>query len=304
VYDVIIIGAGPAGLTAGIYASHFKLKTLIVGKMPGGYISESYEIKNYPGFKSIKGHELTQKLVEHAIASGAELKTGVVVTKVRKLKNKFEVITSSGKRYDGKALILAYGLKRRKLNVPGEDKFLGKGVSYCAVCDAIFFRNKIVGVVGGANSAVTGALQLAEVAKKVYIIYRRDKLRADPVWVERALKNPKIEVIYNTNVVEIKGKERVEYVILDNPYKGNKKLKLNGLFIEIGFVPDMSLAEQLGVAIDENGFIKINQDCSTNVEGVFAAGDLTNGSNNIKQIITAASEGAIAAISVYSYLRR
>lgn len=302
-YDVIIIGAGPAGLTAGIYASRFKLKTLIVGKMPGGYVSESHKIENYPGFKSIKGYELTQKLVEHATSSGVELKTEVVM-KIRKLEDGFEITTSSGKKYDGKALILAYGLRRRKLNIPGEDKFLGKGVSYCTVCDATFFRDKTVGVVGGANSAVTGALQLAEVAKKVYLIYRRDKLRADPVLVERVLKNPKIEVIYNTNIIEVGGKKKLEYVILDNPYKRSKRLRLDGIFIEIGFVPDMFLAEQLGIAKDENGFVKINQDCSTNVKGVFAAGDLTNGSNNIKQIITAASEGAIAAISVYSYLRR
>ena len=303
-YDVIIVGMGPAGLSAAVYASRFKLKPLVIGKLPGGLVSESYKVENYLGFPSITGAELANKFVSHAKSFGVEMKEGQEVVEIKKIDDVFEVKTNWGQTFKGKTILLAHGLKRRKLGIPGEDEFLGRGVSYCAVCDAFFFRDMVTAVVGGSDSAVTGALQLADVAKKVYIIYRRDKLRALPVWVERALSNPKIEVIYNTNVVEVGGKDKVEYVILDKPYKGSTKLEVDGLFIEIGFEPDLTLIKQLGVETDENGFVKINQDCSTNVEGVWAAGDITNGSNNLRQIITAAAEGAIAAESIYLYLKK
>ncbi len=304
VYDVIVVGAGPAGLTAAIYASRLKLKTLVIGAVPGGLVTEAYIVENYPGFKSIRGFELASRIVEHAKECGAEILEGQRVVKARRLDGLFEVETDWGEAYRSRALILAYGLRRRKLGVPGEEKLAGRGVSYCAVCDAPLFKGKVVAVIGGSDSAVTGALQLAEVAEKVYIIYRRGKLRAEPAWVERALGNPKIEVIYNTKVVEIVGEEKLDYVILDSPYKGSRELKLDGLFVEIGFEPDPTLARQLGVELDEEGLIKIKPDCSTSIPGVFAAGDATTGSNKLRQIVTSAAEGAIAAESVYLYLAR
>jgi len=305
-YDVIIIGGGPAGLSAAVYASRFKMKTLLITPVIGGNVNEAFLIENYLGFKSIQGGELAQKFAEHASAYGAEIKTGERVVKIEKANGYFTITTDIGNIYDGKTLILATGLKKRKLGIPGEEEFKGKGVSYCAVCDAFFFRDKVVAVIGGGASAITGALKLAEVAKKVYVIYRRGKenLRAEPIWIERALSNPKIEFIFHTNVKEIRGNESVNCVILDNPYKGNDTLDVEGVFIEIGSIPDLNLPKQVGLETDEDGTIKVNEDCSTNVEGVFAAGDITTGSNRVRQIITAAAEGAIAAISVFMYLKR
>jgi len=305
-YDVIIIGGGAAGLSAAVYTTRFKLKTLIIANIPGGLVSEAYKVENYLGFISIPGHELVEKFLKHAKAFGAEMIQGRKVVKIEKIKDGFKVTTGSKESYEGKTLILAHGLKRRKLNVPGEKELSGKGVSYCVACDAFLFRDKVVAVIGGGNSAVTGALQSSELAKKVYIIYRRNKLRADPIWIEKVLSKPNIEVIYKTNVVEIKGKDNLEQVVLDNVYnvyKGSKTLDLDGLFIEIGFIPDNSLSNQIGIETDEKGLIKIRQDCSTNINGVFAAGDATNGSNNIEQIVTATAEGTIAAFSVYFYLK-
>jgi len=303
-YDILIIGAGPAGLTASIYASRYKLKNLVVGKLPGGLTTEAYRIENYPGFKSISGRELSQLLLDHARSFGAEIREGRSVISVKKRKNGFEITTDWKEKFQGRTLILAYGTKRRELNIPGEKEYLGKGVSVCATCDAMFFKDKTVAVIGGSDSAVMGAIQLAEFAKKVYIVYRRNKLRGEPIWVERVLKNPKIEVIYNTNITEIKGDNLVSSVILDNPYNGKKVLPVDGVFIEIGFEPDTTLARQLGVITDEKGFIKINPDCSTNIEGVYAAGDITNGSNGLRQIVTAAAEAAIAVNSIYFYLKK
>jgi len=302
-YDVIIVGGGPAGLSATVYTTRFKLKTLVITDILGGLISEAYKVENYLGFVSTSGHELVKKFVQHAKAFGAEIVEGQRVIKIERIKDGFKVITDSKESYEGKTLILAHGLKKRKLNISGEKELAGKGVSYCVACDAFLFKDKIAAVIGGSNSAVTGALQLSELAKKVYIIYRRNKLRADPIWIERASSEPNIEIIYNTNLVEIKGKDKLEHLILDNAYKGSNILDLDGLFIEIGFVPDTSLPDHIGVETDEKGLIKIKKDCSTNIKGVYAAGDATNGSNSIEQVITATAEGTIAAFSIYFYLK-
>jgi thioredoxin reductase (NADPH) len=302
-YDVIIVGGGAAGLSAAVYTTRFKLKTLVITDISGGLISEAYKVENYLGFVSIPGHELVKKFVQHAKAFGAEMVEGQKVIKIERIKDGFKVITDSKESYEGKTLILAHGLKRRKLNIPGEKELAGKGVSYCVACDAFLFRDKVAAVIGGSNSAVTGALQLSELAKKVYLIYRRNKLRAEPIWIERASSEPNIEIIYNTNLVEIKGKDKLEHVVLDNAYKGSKILDLDGLFVEVGFVPDTSLPDQIDVETDEKGLIKIKEDCSTNIKGVYAAGDATNGSNNIEQVVTATAEGTIAAFSIYFYLK-
>ncbi len=301
-YDLIIIGAGAAGLTASIYASRYKVRHLVLGKVSGGLTLEAHKVENYPGYKSISGMELMQKFQEHAKSLGAKIEQDEIVNIERKNKD-FGITTSQDKKYQTKTLILALGTKRRKLNIPGEKELLGKGVSYCAVCDAIFYKDKIVAVIGGSNAAAMSALVLVEHAKQVYIIYRREKLRAEPVMVDKVETNPKIEIIYSTNVLEAKGKNKLEEIVLDREYKGSKKLKLDGIFVEIGSTPAISLTRKLGVEVDQENCIKVDTYQATNVPGVFAAGDITSGLAKLRQIVTAAAEGAVAATSVYEYLK-
>lgn len=301
-YDLIIIGSGPAGLSASIYASRYKINHLVIGKAPGGLMTEASKIENYPGFKSISGIELMKKFQEHAQSFGVKIEQDEVI-KIEKENKSFKITTSQGKKYQTKTIILALGTERRKLNIPGEKKFLGKGVSYCAVCDAMFYKDKIVAVVGGSDAAAMSALLLSEQAKKVYLIYRKSKLRAEPIIVERTEKNPKIEIIYQTNIKEIKGKDKLEKVVLDKQYRGSSELKLDGLFVEIGSIPAAALAQGIGVEIDEQNCIKIDSSGATNIPGIFAAGDITSGLAKLRQIVTAAAEGAVAATSVYNYLK-
>ena len=300
-YDLIIIGGGPAGLTASVYASRYRLKHLVFSAEPGGQLNEIHEIENYPGFVSISGFDLAQKMIEQVRNLGADIKMESIID-IKKMNGDFRVAASENK-YTAKNILLTIGTEYRKMNIPGEEKFKGKGVSYCATCDAAFFRGKIVSVIGGANSAAMAALLLAEYASKVYLIYRKEKLRCDPAFKEKIDASDKITVIYRTNILEIKGKDFVEKVILDNPYEDKTYLDLQGVFIEIGSEPRDEIIKNLGVETDEQGFIKVNPDQSTNVPGVYAAGDVTTGSDKVRQIITAAAEGAVAAGSVYKKLQ-
>lgn len=308
--DLIIIGAGPAGLTASIYASRYKLNHLVVGNIFDGAITKAHLVENWPGEKSIKGYDLIMKFYEHAKSMGAEvIQENIVEVKTgngcsSSLRGHFIIKTENNSNYKSKSLLVALGAKSKKLNIPGEDKFLGSGVSYCAVCDGTFFKNKIVGVVGGSNSAAMAAIMLSEHANKVFLIYRGQFLRCEPVVAEKLEKNCKVKIIYNTNVITIGGEKKVEFIELDNEYEGKRTLRLDGLFIEAGSVPFVSLIKKLGVKTDQDEFIIINQSGATNIDGVYAAGDITNGSNGLRQIITAASEGAIAAASIYKYLRK
>ncbi|MGB9706877.1 MAG: NAD(P)/FAD-dependent oxidoreductase [Microgenomates group bacterium] len=325
IYDLIIIGAGPAGLTASIYASRYRIKHLVIGKELGGAMALAWVVENYPGFKRISGMELTKKMVEQAKELGGEIVNDEVVEiknlklKIKNDNVKFKIITASGREYKSRAVILATGTRRRELGVPGEKRYLGRGVSYCATCDAPFFRNKTVAVIGGANAAVMSASHLAEFAKKVYIIYRGKPLRAEPIWRERVEKNPKIEIIYETNVTEILGDGKTQManvksksqisklevvggIKLDKQYRGREYLPVDGVFIEIGGVPGAELVKPLGVEVDEKGFVKVGPDMATNVPGIFAAGDIANAAGKLQQIVTACSEGAIAATSVYKFL--
>lgn len=303
IYDLIIIGAGPAGLTASIYASRYKLKNLVLGKIFGGTITLAHKVENYPGFEEISGFELGQKMVNQARKLGAEI-LQEEVEKIEKDNNLFKVLTIGGKEFQTKTVVIAAGTQRRKLEVPGEEEYLGKGVSYCTSCDAPFYKDKIVALIGGSNAAVGGAVHTAEFAKKVFIIYRKNELRADPAWVAQASANPKIEVIYNTNVTEILGDgTRVVGVKLDNPYQGKEILPLDGVFVEIGGIPAGEFLNSLGVEKDENGLVKVNQNMETNIPGVFAAGDVTTHSLVMSQVIVACADGAIAAQSAYKYLK-
>lgn len=305
-YDLIIIGAGPAGLTASIYASRYKIKHLLIGQPFKSQIFEAHLIENYPGFLSISGVELIQKFVEQVKSYKTEiLEEEVIEIKKEKVKSKniFEVKTRTGKIYKTKSLIISLGTEKRRLALLGEKEFLGKGISYCAVCDAPFFKNKITAVIGGSDAALNSALLLANYAKKVYLIYRKKEFRGEKILQEKVKKEKKIISIFETNLIKIEGKNKLEKIILDKEFQGKKELKLDGLFIEIGSEPLSKLVKNLDVELDEQGLIKINSDGSTNVVGIFAAGDITTGSNKFRQIITACAEGAIAALGVYNYLK-
>jgi len=299
IYDVIIVGAGPAGLGSSIYASRYKLDHLVIGNEIGGQVVEASEIENWAGEISIPGKTLMQKFEHHACHLGAKIVQADVST-VLKTAQGFEVTTNLEK-YLSKFLILALGMKARKMNVSGEDKFIGKGVSYCATCDAMFFRNKDVVVVGGGDAAATAAIHLTEFANKVTLIYR-ESYKFEPAWEEQIKNNPKIEMIRCSKVVGIKGEEKVSSIVFDSA-EGRKELPTQGVFIEVGTTPGVAIAQNLGVTLDNQSYIIVDQTQATNVENVYAAGDVTTGSNKFRQIITAVAEGAVAAGSVYRKLK-
>lgn len=301
--DLIIIGAGPAGLVASIYASRYKIKHEVIGKTPGGLIMETDKIENWPGFKEISGAELAKRFKDHAESYGIKIKREEV-GKVSQIKGGFEAVTIRGNKYSSKTLLIASGTVRRRLNVEGEAEFSGKGVHYCAICDTPLFRNKTVAVVGGGNSAVGAANIAAEFAKKVYLIYREKELSARPYLIEDLKKQLKIEAISQTQVTEIRGDKMVTGLFLNKPFQGKKELKLDGVFVEIGLIPETKLAGQLGLDLDKSKHIIIKDDCSTSLKGVYAAGDVTSSSNRFRQIITAAAEGGIAVSNIYEYLKK
>lgn len=301
-YPLIVIGAGPAALTASIYASRYKVDHLIVGESPGGLAFEAHKICNFPTEQEIAGMEIVRKMQKHAESLDISLLLDKVIG-VDQKNEMFEVTTREGKNFSTEALLLAVGTKHRRLNLPNENRFLGKGVSYCATCDAMFYQGKIVAVVGGSDSANTASLYLAEVAKKVYQIYRKNRLRGETTWVNQITNNNKIEVIYSTTVVGLKGKEKLEKIILSVPYQGSKEINVDGLFVEIGTTPQKMLIEQLSLETDEKGYIKVGPDQKTSRPGVWAAGDITTASNNFHQIITACSEGAIASESIFKFIQ-
>ncbi len=294
VYDTIIIGAGPAGMTAAVYAARYKLKTLMISKDVGGIANLAHKIENWPGIISITGIELMQNFKQHVESLGVK----IIQDEVVKLSAGFEVTASSGKRFKSKTLILALGTVRRKLNVPGEDEFIGKGVSYCVICDCVFFKNKTVCVVGGSNSAAMAALLLADYAKKVYLMYRKEQLRAEPVLVDRLEKNKKIQVMYTTEIEKILGTKFVEKIVLSN----GKEMPMEGVFIEAGGIPSTDLAKELGVKLDEHSCIIVDSNMQTNVPGVYAAGDITN--TPLDQVVTACADGAKAAYTIFNSLKR
>lgn len=302
VSDLIIIGAGPAGLAASIYASRYKLEHLIFGAETGGQMNEIYDIENWPGDTRLSGHDLVARFVAHVENYGVQIKKESVGSIEKNEEGIFVVKTSQG-QYFSKALILAMGARFRKMKIPGEKEFTGRGVSYCATCDAGFFREKTVAVVGGGNSAAVVALELVDFAQQVYLISVEEKLSAEPAWLEKINNSPKIEMIRGTKVLEIKGEEKVEKIILDKAHEDKTFLSVDGVFIEVGTEPGVELALNMGVEIDAQSYIKVKEDMSTNVLGCFAAGDITTGSNKFRQVITAAAEGALAANGVYKKIK-
>jgi thioredoxin reductase (NADPH) len=291
-YDVVIIGAGPAGLTAAIYSARYKLKTLVIGQLAGGIASEAWEICNFPTYGRVKGFDLMQKMISQV----KELGVTVLNEEVKEIKK--NLVLTNKKEYSTKKIIIATGTQRKRLELPKEKEFLGKGISYCATCDGGFFKDKIAGVIGGSDAALTAALLLSRFAKKVYIIYRKEKFfRAEPAWVDEVKKEKKIEPIFNSEVAELIGEKKLEKVKLNT----GKEVVLDGLFIEIGSNPNSELAKKMGVKTKE-GYILTDERMRTNISGVFACGDVVE--SELKQIITACAQGAIAANCAYEEIQK
>ncbi len=300
-YDVVILGGGPAGLTAAIYASRYNLSTLVVAKSFGGTTNLAGEIENWPGFMG-SGMELMNKVREQAKNFGAEFLESEI-KEVKKTEEGFE-LNLDDKKVCGKTLIVALGTEHRKLNISGEQEFLGKGVSYCATCDGMFFKDKNVAVIGGADSAAKAALYLSGIAKNVYVVYRKTELRCEPIVLDKIRDVENITIYGNALPVEIKGEDKVEKMEVEQTpeLEGDVKkfdLDVDGVFIEIGATPATEVVKDLGLEI-EKGSIVTDKNACTSVEGVYAAGDVTN--NKLKQVVTAAGEGAIAARSAYDFL--
>ncbi|MFH1781807.1 MAG: thioredoxin-disulfide reductase [Patescibacteria group bacterium] len=300
-YDVIIVGGGPAGLTAALYTARRTLKTLVLAKDLGGQMATTTEIENYPGFDHIDGVSLALKMKEQIESFGAEFVLGDV-TKIEKTPEENFKVTYNDKTAEAKAVILGFGLTPRNLEVPGEEAFKGKGVTYCANCDAPLYKSKNVCVVGGGNSALDAADYLSKIASKTYLIHRRDKFRGEEVIINQIINNPDIEIIYDSVVKEIKGNRFVEGIIVENIKTGEQKeVKLNGVFVEVGRVAKSDYLEGF-IELNEEKQIKINQLGETNVPGVFAAGDIA--STPYKQIAIATGSAVVAALTAYTYLQK
>ena len=299
-YDVIIIGGGPAGMSAAIYAARARLKTLIIEKAGcGGQIAITDHLENYPGFETgINGFELAVKMQTQATTFGSEITYGEVIS--IDVNNKFKKVVLQDKEYETKTIIVASGANFKKLNVPGEQEFIGKGVSYCATCDGPFFRNKEIAVVGGGDSALQEALYLTKFATKVNLIHRRNEFRAAKILQEKVLANEKINIILDSVVEEINGTQMLESLKVKNVKDGNiKNLAVSGVFLFVGWQPNTKFLESSNIKL-ENGYIITNENMETNLDGVFACGDVRK--KQLRQVVTAAGDGAISAISAQHYI--
>ncbi len=299
-YDVAIVGGGPAGLSAAIYAARGGLKTVIFEKaLVGGQITVTAEVENYPGFEeSVSGFDIVEKMQKQAEKFDAEIKIEEV--KAIGLEGLCKIVETNKATYRVKSVIIATGAHPRKLAVPGEEKYTGRGVSYCATCDGALYRGKVVAVIGGGDSAVEEAMFLTKFASKVYIIHRRDQLRAVKILQERVFTNKKIEIIWDSVVQEIQGGDFVEKLLLYNKKtKKNSELPLDGVFIFVGIIPSSELVESR-VNFDDQNFIKTDETMHTEIPGVYAAGDVTH--KVLRQIVTAGSDGATAAFSAEKWI--
>ena len=304
-YDVVIIGAGPAGMCAGMYAGRAMLKTVVLERgFPGGELLNTELIEDYPGFEHILGHELAQKFADHAAKFGAEFKTGIVVESVRKLDNgSFETRTESGDLYISPAVIVTAGGTPIKLGVPGELEYAGKGVSYCAICDGAFFREQRIAVIGGGDAAVEESDFLTRYASKVYLIHRRNELRASKILQERLFANPKIEMVWDSVVDRVEGDEQglVTNLKLRDVNTGEQRdLSVTGMFVFIGFRPNTGIIAD-HVKHDDMGYLLTDANMQTSMRGLFAAGDVR--SQLTRQVTTAVGDATTAAIAAEKYLK-
>lgn len=300
-YDVIVIGSGPAGLTAGIYGRRAGLSTLVIegNYIQGGQILNTYEVDNYPGLPGIGGMDLADKMKDHMMAQGTDILrarvTGITV------EGDVKVVHTPKEEVRGKTVILAAGAVHRKLGVPGEEEFTGRGVSYCATCDGAFFRDKTVAVIGGGDVAVEDAIFLARACKKVYMIHRRDELRAAKSLQEALFHTPQVEICWNKTVSEIGGEQQVQWITVDSTTgEESVRLDVDGVFVAVGITPDTEFVKDL-VQLDKGGYIVAGEDGKTSVPGIYAAGDIRT--KPLRQIITAAADGANCITSVEEYLR-
>jgi len=299
IYDVAIIGAGPAGMTAAVYTSRANLSTVMIERgIPGGQMANTEEIENYPGYESILGPDLANKMLDHAKKFGAEYAYGDVKAIIDG--KEFKTVNLGSKEVKAKAIIIATGAKPRLLGAPGETELSGRGVSYCAVCDGAFFKEKELVVVGGGDSAVEEAIFLTKYASKVTIIHRRDELRAQKILQDRAYKNDKIEFIWDSTVEEIIGENRVEAVRIKNKKTGEEQnFPAQGAFIYVGMDPLTAPFVELGIT-NEAGYILTNDDMETKIAGIFAAGDVRE--KTLRQVVTATGDGSIAAMQAQHYI--
>lgn len=300
-YDVIIIGSGPAGLTAGIYGRRAGLSTLVIegNYIQGGQILNTYEVDNYPGLPGISGMDLADKMKDHMMAQGTDMLRARVIGIT--VEGDVKVVHTLKEEIRGKTVILAAGAVHRKLGVPGEEEFTGRGVSYCATCDGAFFRDKTVAVIGGGDVAVEDAIFLARACKKVYMIHRRDELRAAKSLQEALFHTPQVEMCWNKTVSEIGGEQQVQWITVDST-TGEESIRLDvdGVFVAVGITPDTEFVKDL-VQLDQGGYIVAGEDGKTSVPGIYAAGDIRT--KPLRQIITAAADGANCITSVEEYLR-
>lgn len=299
-YDVIIIGAGPAGMTAALYASRANLSVLLLDRgIYGGQMNNTAAIENYPGFKSVLGPDLAKDMYESATQFGAEYAYGSVESVEDR--GDVKIVTTDSDTFETKALVIGTGSEYRKLGVTGEDTYGGRGISYCAVCDGAFFRNKHVVVVGGGDSAIEEGTYLTQLADKVTVIHRRDQLRAQQILQDRAFANPKMEFVWNSNVTEIIGDDKkVTGVKVNNNKTGeDSEIAVDGVFIYVGINPITKPFSNLGIT-DENGWIETNDHMETKVPGIFAVGDVRK--KDLRQVATAVGEGGTAGQGVYTYI--
>ncbi len=304
-FDVVIIGSGPAGISASIYAKRAGLKALTLEQNPlsGGQVLNTYEVDNYPGLSGINGFDMGMKFREHADKLGCEFQNAAV-SRVRKVsvgeESGFILETSEGEIFT-RTVVAAMGAVHAKLQVPGEEEFAGKGVSYCATCDGAFFRGKMTAVVGGGDVAVEDAIFLARSCEKVYLIHRRDELRAADILQKELKALPNIEILWNTVVKEISGEEKAQSLTLEDTRTGvRRSLAADGVFIAVGIVPSGDLMKDM-VDHDEQGYFLAGEECATSVPGIFVAGDLRK--KKLRQVVTAVADGANAIASVLDYLR-
>ena len=297
-YDIIIIGAGPAGLTSAIYAKRAGKSVLVLEpKAYGGQIINTLDIENYPGEEHISGFDFATKIYNQAKNLGADIKFEKVVD-INDLGQEKEIITTKN-TYKAKAVIIATGSENRKLGLDNEDELVGKGISYCATCDGNFYRKKTVAVVGGGNTALEDAIYLCDLAEKVYLIHRRDEFRGEESTVERLKQKPNIEFIYNSNVTKLNANEKLESIEVTNKDGSTQEVKVDGLFVAIGRIPENQNFAKI-LELDDTGYIISNENCHTNADGIFVAGD--NRVKELRQLVTATSDGAIAAVEAVKYL--
>lgn len=297
-YDIIIVGAGPAGLTAAIYACRASKKVLVLeAKSYGGQIINTLDIENYPANAHISGFDFATNLYNQAKDLGAEILFEKVVDIIDK--NKIKEVVTNNNLYKTKAVIISTGSENRKLEIENEDELVGKGISYCATCDGAFYKNKIVAVVGGGNTALEDALYLTDIAKTVYLIHRRDEFRGEDSTVKKLKSKDNIVFIYNSNITKLNANEKLESIEITNNDGSKQEIKIDGLFIAIGRVPENQNFSKL-IDLDKSGYVIAGEDCSTNIKGIFTAGD--NRAKEIRQLVTATSDGAIAAMNAVKYI--